>query len=146
MNKRTAVTAATLIAAAALPSLAQARPAEPMRAIPTPAAIAPPAAAAAPVSGGGGSETFEWGDAGIEDALAGARASGEGRLLLVGGEAGVGKTALLRRFCASQSARVLWGACEPLRTPRPLGPLLDVAEATGGELEALTSRSARPHE
>ena len=63
MNKRTAVTAATLIAAAAFPSLAHARPAEPMRAIPTPAAT--PAPMAAPATGGGGGETFEWGDAGI---------------------------------------------------------------------------------
>jgi hypothetical protein len=61
MNKRTAVTAATLIAAAAFPSLAEARPEEPMRAIPTPAATAAPMAA--PATGGG--ESFEWGDAGI---------------------------------------------------------------------------------
>jgi MoxR-like ATPase len=49
--------------------------------------------------------------------------------VVVGGEAGVGKTALLRRFCDAHATRVLWGACEPLRTPRPLGPFLDVAEA-----------------
>jgi hypothetical protein len=64
MNKRTAVTAATLIAATAFPSLVQARPEEPMRAIPTPAATAAPMPAPAP-SGGGGGATFEWGDAGI---------------------------------------------------------------------------------
>jgi predicted ATPase len=80
--------------------------------------------------------------------LAGVRSGAEGRLVLVGGEAGVGKTALLRRFCGSQDAsvRVLWGACEPLRTPRPLGPLADVAEATGGELEELVAGAARPHD
>jgi predicted ATPase len=52
-----------------------------------------------------------------------------GHVVFVGGEAGAGKTALLRVFCAAHrsSARLLWGACEPLRTPRPLGPLLDVA-------------------
>jgi DNA-binding CsgD family transcriptional regulator/tetratricopeptide (TPR) repeat protein len=33
-----------------------------------------------------------------------------------------------------------------LRTPRPLGPLLDIAEATGGELEELVAGAARPHE
>jgi DNA-binding CsgD family transcriptional regulator/tetratricopeptide (TPR) repeat protein len=51
-----------------------------------------------------------------------------GRLLLIGGEAGVGKTALLRRFTSrrERSARVLWGACDALHTPRPLGPLLDI--------------------
>ena len=35
-----------------------------------------------------------------------------GRIALVGGEAGVGKTTLLRRFCDEQdrSVRILWGA------------------------------------
>ena len=80
--------------------------------------------------------------------LAGVRSSSEGRLVLVGGEAGVGKTALLRRFCEAQArpVRILWGACEPLRTPRPLGPLVDVGEAVGGELGELLVGAARPHE
>jgi ATP/maltotriose-dependent transcriptional regulator MalT len=71
-----------------------------------------------------------------------------GRLVLVGGEAGVGKTTLLRRFCDAQSERVriLWGGCAPLFTPRPLGPLLDIAEATHGELEELVAGDAKPHE
>src|SRR6185437_5055451 len=46
----------------------------------------------------------------------------------------------------AERARVLWGACAPLRTPRPLGPLVDVAEATGGELEQLVAAGTRPHE
>ena len=68
--------------------------------------------------------------------------------MFVGGEAGVGKTVLLRSFCEAQQrpVRTLWGECEPLRTARPLGPLLDVAEATGGELEELVEAAARPHE
>jgi DNA-binding CsgD family transcriptional regulator len=70
----------------------------------------------------------------------------EGRLVVVGGEAGVGKTTLLRRFCDAHEGRVLWGACEPLRTPRPLGPFLDVARDTGGELAALVGGAAKPHE
>ena len=85
----------------------------------------------------------------LNELLAGIRSSSPGRLVLVGGEAGVGKTALLRRFCETQDepVRVLWGACEPLRTPRPLGPLLDVAETTGGELQELVAgEAARPHE
>jgi DNA-binding CsgD family transcriptional regulator/tetratricopeptide (TPR) repeat protein len=71
-----------------------------------------------------------------------------GRLVLVGGEAGVGKTALLREFCDSNAkeARILWGACEPLLTPGPLGPLFDVAEVARGELEELVARGARSHE
>jgi DNA-binding CsgD family transcriptional regulator len=47
-----------------------------------------------------------------------------GRLILIGGEAGVGKTALVRAF--TEGRDVLWGACDPLHTPRPLGPLLDI--------------------
>ena len=68
--------------------------------------------------------------------------------MLVGGEAGVGKTALLRRFAAEQrrSARILWGACDPLFTPRPLGQLLAVAEEAGGELEDVVASGVLPHE
>ena len=67
-----------------------------------------------------------------------------GRLILVGGEAGVGKTALVRAF--ADGRRVLWGACDPLHTPRPLGPLLDIG--AGDELPiarpALAAGAARP--
>jgi DNA-binding CsgD family transcriptional regulator/tetratricopeptide (TPR) repeat protein len=73
--------------------------------------------------------------------------SSRGQVLLVGGEAGVGKTALARRFCDERrpSARILWGACDPLFTPSPLGPLRVVAEETGGELEEVVARGAMPH-
>jgi DNA-binding CsgD family transcriptional regulator/tetratricopeptide (TPR) repeat protein/type II secretory pathway predicted ATPase ExeA len=57
-----------------------------------------------------------------------------GRIVLVGGEAGSGKTTLVRRFCEDEAAQTLWGGCDPLFTPRPLGPLLGIADATGGEL------------
>ena len=84
----------------------------------------------------------------LVDSLDAVRSGARGRVVLVGGEAGSGKTALLRRFVEAQSgsARILSGACDPLFMPRPLGPLLDVAEATGGELEQLVSAGARPHE
>jgi DNA-binding CsgD family transcriptional regulator len=74
--------------------------------------------------------------------------SARGQVLLVRGEAGVGKTTLLRRFCEERgrSARVLWGACDPLFTPSPLGPLLMVAEEFGGELKLVVERGAMPYE
>jgi DNA-binding CsgD family transcriptional regulator/tetratricopeptide (TPR) repeat protein len=83
-------------------------------------------------------------------ALREARA-GQGGLVLLSGEAGVGKTAVLRRFAAipgerGEPARVLWGTCDPLFTPRPLGPFLDIAEQVAGEFGALVRRGARPHE
>lgn len=84
----------------------------------------------------------------LSESLSAVLASSQGRLLLVGGESGVGKTVLLRRFCEqhSRSARVLWGACDALFTPRPLAPVLDVSQITGGELEEVVQSGARPHE
>ncbi len=74
-------------------------------------------------------------------------ATGRGRLVLVRGEAGVGKTALVRRFTADAApARVLRGTCDPLYTPRPLGPFLDIAHATGGDLERAATSGVKPYE
>src|SRR5215471_2861355 len=52
-----------------------------------------------------------------------------GRLALVGGEAGVGKTSLVRSFVEAcpDGVRVVWGACDPLSTPRALAPFQDMA-------------------
>jgi DNA-binding CsgD family transcriptional regulator/tetratricopeptide (TPR) repeat protein len=85
---------------------------------------------------------------GLHAALGEVATHRRGRLILVNGEAGVGKTTLVQRFCEELggSARVLWGNCDALFTPRPLGPLFDVAEATGGELEDLVAGGARVHE
>jgi DNA-binding CsgD family transcriptional regulator len=68
-----------------------------------------------------------------------------GRFVLVGGEAGIGKTALVRAFCDGRP-RVLWGACDALYTPRPLGPLVDIAEEAGVELAELVAQGATPGE
>jgi DNA-binding CsgD family transcriptional regulator len=82
----------------------------------------------------------------LADALAEA-ASGHGRIAIVYGEAGVGKTALVRRFCEEHAqACVLRGACEPLFTPRPLGALLDLAEGDGGALERAVRGAADSHD
>ena len=89
-----------------------------------------------------------------EDALAalhGAHSeakSGTGRLVLVAGEAGVGKTSLVRAFAGSvrRSTRILTGACDPLFTPRPLSPFGDVAVETGGALHALLQQGSGAHD
>ncbi len=62
-----------------------------------------------------------------------AAVSGPGRLALVRGEAGIGKTTVVQRLAqvADPRIRVLIGACDPLATPRPLGPLLDLAPRLG---------------
>ncbi|MCI0544272.1 MAG: AAA family ATPase, partial [Actinobacteria bacterium] len=54
---------------------------------------------------------------------------GNGSMVLIAGEAGAGKTTLVGEFAArvGRRALVLSGACDPLTTPRPLGPLLDIA-------------------
>jgi DNA-binding CsgD family transcriptional regulator/tetratricopeptide (TPR) repeat protein len=83
----------------------------------------------------------------LAEALAGVDAGEGGALVLVHGEAGVGKTTLLRDFSQehAERARVLWGACEALFTPRPLGPFLDVSDELGGELLNLVAAGALPH-
>ena len=79
----------------------------------------------------------------LAGALADVAATGRGRLLLVGGEAGIGKTALLRAFCGGlNGVRILTGACEPLQTARPLGPVVDITMETGGELAEVVDRGA----
>ena len=69
---------------------------------------------------------------------------GDGRLVLVSGESGMGKTALVEAFQQRlKGARWLWGACDGLLTPRPLGPVFDVGAQVGGELAGLCRQGAQ---
>jgi DNA-binding CsgD family transcriptional regulator len=74
--------------------------------------------------------------------------AGQGCIALVYGEAGIGKTSLVEQFAKEKESkwRILLGTCDLLFTPRPLGPLGDIALQTEGRLFALfeseTNRSA----
>jgi DNA-binding CsgD family transcriptional regulator len=84
----------------------------------------------------------------LADRLEAVAAGGHGHVVLLRGEAGVGKTALIRELCDSLpgSVRIVRGACEPLFTPRPLGPLLEIAHELDGDLLPLVERGAKPYE
>ena len=77
-----------------------------------------------------------------------AAAAGEGRIAVVSGEAGIGKTSFVERFLTDRRAavRMLKGNCDSLFHPSPLGPLYDIAYQTGGrllaQLEVETPRAA----
>jgi DNA-binding CsgD family transcriptional regulator/tetratricopeptide (TPR) repeat protein len=74
-----------------------------------------------------------------------AAAAGRGRVALVSGEAGIGKTSLVRAFLERHpEARVLHGLCDDLSTPRALGPLLDMAGSVSSELATMLAEGAPP--
>ena len=68
--------------------------------------------------------------AALESVVEAAR-DGRGQLVLVAGEAGIGKTSLVRALRARLGERTafLLGACEPLSVPVPLAPLREIVGA-----------------
>ncbi len=69
---------------------------------------------------------------------------GRGGILLVAGEAGIGKSSLIDALVErlDRAQRLLEGACEDLFSPRPLGPLRDIAMVQRGALLQLMDSGA----
>ncbi|HEX4579860.1 MAG TPA: AAA family ATPase [Candidatus Dormibacteraeota bacterium] len=83
----------------------------------------------------------------LNDQLAAVIGDGRGRVVFVAGEAGVGKTVLVRRFSRVHRDAVdfLSGACDALFTPRPLGPFHDMAASIGAGFEELIDSGVKPY-
>ena len=54
---------------------------------------------------------------------------GEGHSVFISGEAGIGKTSVVKAFCRERKndCYIYQGTCDALFTPRPLSPVYDVA-------------------
>jgi DNA-binding CsgD family transcriptional regulator len=72
---------------------------------------------------------------------------GDGRLVMVRGEAGIGKTSLVEAVLAGLDPKisVLRGACDGVSTPRPFGPIRDMRDELGPELSGLLDADAERH-
>ncbi|CAN5458199.1 AAA family ATPase [soil metagenome] len=85
-------------------------------------------------------------------ARAAAAHGGRGGAVMVCGESGAGKTSFveavanryIERF--GDRCRVLWGACDPLSTPRPLGPLHDLAHEFSTATHDLLGNGEQPYD
>jgi DNA-binding CsgD family transcriptional regulator/tetratricopeptide (TPR) repeat protein len=74
--------------------------------------------------------------------------AGRGCMLIVSGESGAGKTAFVESFVEDwvRDERVLWGVCDPLPTPRPLGPIRDVAHRLAPGTRTVLEHSEQPYD
>ena len=89
----------------------------------------------------------DWALAALAEARA-AAAQGDGRVVFVTGEPGIGKTSLVTRFVRDldAGARVLFGSCDDLSIPRPLGPIRDLVGSVSASLEEALAAGAPSHE
>jgi DNA-binding CsgD family transcriptional regulator len=80
-------------------------------------------------------------------ARAGDARSGRGGMVFVTGESGAGKTSFVEMFVDRwvEDERVLWGACDPLPTPRPLGPVHDFAHRLAPATQAVLAESEQSY-
>ena len=62
--------------------------------------------------------------------------AGEGHCVFLCGEAGIGKTTLVKVFCKQQKGgcNIYQGACDALFTPRPMAPLYDIIWQVNSDL------------
>jgi DNA-binding CsgD family transcriptional regulator/tetratricopeptide (TPR) repeat protein len=65
-------------------------------------------------------------------------AAGQGSVVVITGAAGMGKTSLVQEFADQSAARTLWGLCDDLLTPRPLGPFRDMFAHRGDQPDFAT--------
>ncbi len=70
--------------------------------------------------------------------------TGRGGIVLISGEAGIGKSALARSLDAMlhDGEKLLIGSCDPLATPAAHAPLYDLAPALGQDVVALLEKAA----
>lgn len=81
-------------------------------------------------------------------AVAGDASHGRGKVVLLSAEAGGGKTTVLNalRTACADTHQWVWGACDALITPRPLGPIHDMADVLDAEVAACLKSPGAPSE
>lgn len=67
-----------------------------------------------------------------------------GHTLFIAGEAGIGKTSLIKEFInhVDNKSHILSGGCDALFTPRPLGPLFDISPNLSADFQRILKSNA----